>query len=632
LKTILFILASFTCFAQIPIQEEEEKQSSFDYYLANPLNINLVSETELQSSLLFSSDQITAFLAFRKQIGSFQSILELQTIPGWDLDLLRRIQDYVVCNPLHPSWWKPNASTHQILFKTDWTAETKKGFTDPDLRSKTRYVGDRTNQTLRYRGQLNANLRMGFLLQKDAGEKDLSDFSSGFVEFKSKGVLEKVILGDFINQWGQGLVQSGGFSLGKSFESIKATQKFNLGGLAYSSSVEYGYYRGFNATLKLTEFLRIQTFASYRNLDATTGIDSVGQAYLRTRVEDGFHRTSSEISHKDAMQEKTTGANITYSPLSFPLVLQLNGVYTLWSLPKPVGLGYKQPEWSGNELQNYSLSFQYPFRNIRMVGEFAYSGPRQFSILQSGATSLSKKVDVSYLFRHYAAGYFSPKSNGLSENAENLNEIGLFLGLGYQINKRMKLSSYVDYFRFPGPKYQVVDSNTFGWEFLNRLQWEKRHSARGFIQGKWTRKEDKDLLQISLDGHYVALKSWDFHVRIMASKLSEEIGYLLIQDVKWDQGKWNLQGRFAYINTPSYDTRNYAYEPGVPYSFLLPAYAGNAIKTTCVVSYQMNREIAIAAKWARILYRDRTEVGSGLDAIEGNTKTDITLQISYKMH
>jgi hypothetical protein len=25
-------------------------------------------------------------------------------------------------------------------------------------------------------------------------------------------------------------------------------------------------------------------------------------------------------------------------------------------------------------------------------------------------------------------------------------------------------------------------------------------------------------------------------------------------------------------------------------------------------------------------------VGSGLDAIEGNTKTDITLQISYKMH
>jgi hypothetical protein len=632
LKTILFLLIPLACFAQIPTQEEEEKQSSFDYYLANPLNINLVSETELQSSLLFNSDQITAFIGFRKQIGSFQSILELQTIPGWDLDFLRRIQDYVVCNPLHPTWWKPNASTHQILFKTDWTAETKKGFTDPDLRSKTRYVGDRTNQTLRYRGQLNANLRMGFLLQKDAGEKDLSDFSSGFVEFKSKGVLEKVILGDFINQWGQGLVQSGGFSLGKSFESIKATQKFNLGGLAYSSSVEYGYYRGINATFKLKDYLRIQTFASYRNLDATTGIDSLGKTYLRTRVEDGFHRTSSEISHKDAMYEKTTGANITYSPLSIPLVLQLNGVYTLWSLPKPVGVGYKQPEWSGNELKNYSLSFQYPLKNIRMVGELAYSGFKQFSIIQSAAASLSKKLDVSYLFRHYSAGYFSPKSNGLSENSENLNEIGLFLGLGYQINRRMKLSSYVDYFRFPGPKYQIESSNTSGWEFLNRLQWEKRHSARGFIQGKWTRKEDKDLIQISLDGHYIAIKSWDFHVRAMASKLGEEIGYLLLQDIKWDHGKWNVQGRFAFMNTPSYDTRNYAYEPGVPYSFLLPAYAGNAIKTTCVVSYQMNREIAVATKWARIQYRDRTEVGSGLDTIDGNSKTDITLQISYKMH
>ena len=196
----------------------------------------------------------------------------------------------------------------------------------------------------------------------------------------------------------------------------------------------------------------------------------------------------------------------------------------------------------------------------------------------------------------------------------------------------MKLSSYADYFRFPGPKYQVIATNTSGWEFLSRLQWEKRHVARGFIQGKWTRKEDKDLIQISLDGHYITIKSWDFHVRAMASKLGSEIGYLLLQDMKWDQGKWNVQGRFAYMNTPSYDTRNYAYEPGVPYSFLLPAYAGKAIKTTVVMAYQWNREIAIAAKYARIQYQDRTEVGSGLDAIEGNTKTDITLQISYKMH
>ena len=632
MKTILFFLTSFACFAQIPTQEEEEKQSSFDYYITNPLNINLVSETELQSSLLFSAEQIALFIAFRKQIGTFQSILELQSIPNWDLDFLRRIQDFLVCHPPNPRWWKPHSSTHQILFKTDWTAETKKGFTAPDLRSKTRYVGDRTNQTLRYRGQLNANLRIGFLLQKDAGEKNLSDFSSGFVEFKSKGILEKIILGDFINQWGQGLVQSGGFSLGKSFESIKATQKFNLGGLAYSSSMEYGFYRGINTTLKLSEFLRIQTFASYRNLDATTGIDSTGSNYLRTRVEDGFHRTNSEISHKDAMQEKTAGANLVYSPLSRPLVIQFTSVFTRWSLSKPIGLGYKQPEWAGNELENYSISFQYPLRNIRMVGEFAYSNNHHYSLIQSAATSLSKKVDVSYLFRHYGAGYFSPKSNGLSENSENLNEIGLFLGLGYQINKRMRLSSYVDYFRFPGPKYQIVATNTSGWEFLSRLQWDKRHSARGFIQGKWTRKEDNNLLQISLDGHYIALKSWDFHVRAMASKLGAEIGYLLLQDIKWDQGKWNVQGRFAYMNTPTYDTRNYAYEPGVPYSFLLPAYAGKAIKTTLVMAYQWNREISVAAKWARIQYHDRTEVGSGLDTIEGNTKTDITLQISYKMH
>jgi hypothetical protein len=155
---------------------------------------------------------------------------------------------------------------------------------------------------------------------------------------------------------------------------------------------------------------------------------------------------------------------------------------------------------------------------------------------------------------------------------------------------------------------------------------------RLFIQGKWTRKEAKDLIQASLDGHYIALKSWDFHFRAMASNLGSEIGYLLLQDIKWDQGKWNLQARFAYIDSPSYDTRLYAYEPGVPYSFLLPAYSGKAIKTNLVIAFQYNREIQLAAKWARISYSDRTEIGSGLDLISGDTKTDITLQLLYKMH
>lgn len=632
MKTILLLLCSFVTFSQIQNQEEEEKQSSFDYYLANPLNINLVTEVELQSSLLFSPNQIAEFLRHRKQIGGFQSILELQTIPSWDLDFLKKTQDFLICNPENPSWWKPTASTHQILFKTDFTAEMKRGFTDPNLKSKVRYVGDRTNQTLRYRGQLNANLRLGFLLQKDAGEKDLSDFSSGFIEFKSKGVIEKIILGDFVNQWGQGLVQSGGFSLGKSFESIKATQKFNLGGLAYSSSVEYGFYRGIHITIKLAESFRTQAFFSHRNLDATTGIDSLGKTFLRTRVEDGYHRTTSEIGHQGAMQEKTIGANLIYSPLSFPLVVQFNTVLTEWSLPKPIGTSYKSAEWSGNTLQNYSINFQYPLRNIRMVGEFASSGGKQYSFIQSGATSISKKMDLSYLIRFYSEGYFSPKSNGLSENSENLNEMGLFLGHSYQINKQMTISSYMDYFRFPGPKYQVIELNTSGWEILSRFIWEKRHFARGFIQGKWTRKEEKDLIQVSVDGHYMKLKSWDFHLRAMASKLGSEVGYLILHDVKWDQGKWNLQARIAYINSPTYDTRNYAYEPGVPFSFLLPAYSGKAIKTNLILAFQWNREISVAAKWAQINYQDRSEIGTGLDAIEGTSKTDVTLQMIYKMH
>ena len=49
------------------------------------------------------------------------------------------------------------------------------------------------------------------------------------------------------------------------------------------------------------------------------------------------------------------------------------------------------------------------------------------------------------------------------------------------------------------------------------------------------------------------------------------------------------------------------------------------------MAFQWKREIQLAAKWARITYDDRTEIGSGLDLIQGSTKTDVTIQILYKM-
>jgi len=248
LKQLIFVcwLLPFSILAQNTLLLTEEKQGIIAFYEQNPLDINLVGEAELSALGILDAIQIKAFINHRKQIGRFLSIYELQSIPSWEINTLRILQRFMVCRPIPKNWLSPEDPKHQILLRSERTLEQKKGFSEPTSRSKTRYLGNPWSQVFRYRGYVNPFFRGGLLIAKDAGEPNYLDFSSGFIEIKDPKGHYKWILGDFINQWGQGLVQSGSFSLGKSYESIRATQKFHGGGLPYTSSGEAEFYRGIN--------------------------------------------------------------------------------------------------------------------------------------------------------------------------------------------------------------------------------------------------------------------------------------------------------------------------------------------------------------------------------------------------
>lgn len=622
--------------------EEEERQSTYNYYFQNPLNINSVTEVEWNSLSILSKEQKEAFFAHRNRIKEFYSVYELQVIPSFDLTTLRKIQNFVYCSPLKSKLLETQHASHQILLKTDVTLEEKKGFSPPDSRSKVRYLGSAFNQVLRYRGKINSDLRMGILTQKDAGESNWADFSSAFVEIKLPHFVEKIILGDFLNQWGQGLMQSGGFSLGKSYESIKATQRFHLGGLPYSSVGENGFYRGIHSSFRFSQNLQFQAFYSQRKLDATIEKDSIGHSFVKSWDIDGFHRTESEISKKENVTEYSTGGSWQYLASHWPLAIQLNIVNTSYSLPKIAStLAYKKSEWSGQQLYDASLSFQFPWNNVQFMGEMALTWPKSLAFIQGAAFSLSKKIDFSYLARIYSPSYFSPKSQGFGESSSSSNEYGLFLGNQITLNKKSKISSFLDFFLFPEQKYQVSKEQSFGWEFLSRYQWEKRNKRKLFLQLKWTSKESdgpKPLylpsrihqIQVSTDLTQYFQKNFSLHSRIMLhqiiSNIQSELGFLGLQDIKYKHRNWEISTRMAYFNTPSYDSRLYAYEMSVPYAFSLPAYNGIGFRTVLVIENKVNKHIHLSIKLGRSSYLDREEIGSSYDLILGSHKTDVIVQ------
>ena len=384
MKQLIYIywLLPFSIFAQNSLLLTEEKQGILAFYEQNPLDINLVEEAELSALGILEAIQINAFIKHRKQIGRFLSIYELQSIPHWEINTLRIIQRLMVCRPAPKNWLYPDNPKHQMLLRSEQTLEQKKGFSEPTSRSKTRYLGNPWGQVFRYRGYVNPLLRGGLLIAKDAGEPNYLDFHSGFIEIKAPKGHSKWILGDFINQWGQGLVQSGSFSLGKSYESIRATQKFHGGGLPYTSSGEAEFYRGINFQRSQGNW-QYQFYLSHRKKDLILSKDS---SYFRSFQMDGLHRTPTEISQKNGLIEKAAGANFRYMQPNFDLTL--SHTWTNWNyLYRP-----SEPlDWSGRNLSNSSLSYLVRHGNKRYSGEFAHTNLSAWAMIQAFSMAASKR-------------------------------------------------------------------------------------------------------------------------------------------------------------------------------------------------------------------------------------------------
>lgn len=620
---------------QIPDSILEVEQSRLQFLQQNPVHINRVTSRELSELPFLTEGQIANLIAYRDSNGPFLSMHELQVVAGWDAETLQNTIGYLHCEPTPQKWYQATELSHQLLVKYERTLEEKLGFSPITSRSKSRYLGNPYAQNIRYRGKWNAQLRGGFILQKDPGETNMADFTSYYLEIKPTRWIEKLILGDFMNQWGQGLIQSGGFSLGKTYESIRATQKFDLGNLPYSSGSEANFYRGISIQTKWNAF-RLATFLSSNRLDAHIYSDSSGVHYYRSIDTDGNHRTVTELTNKQTMQEKAWGIQLQW--------LLKNGNISLaqtkhrWNFPKRNIQTYNQSDWQGDRLINYSIAHQLTWKQVIMAGEFAFASPKAIAIIESVAFPISQKVDMSSLLRYYESGYFSPRAQGLGEGSQTKNEFGVFIGNQYQVSKYQRLSSYVDYFYFPKQNFSHAFDGAWGIETLTRFQWDRKKKGQYFLQLKWNNqsmspKQRQNEIQTSFDVHKNLTKRVSWHSRLMFHYLNSskqnELGSMWLNDLKYAKQHWKIQLRVAWIQTPSYDTRLYAYEPTLPYSFSLPAYYDPSMRNVFLAAYEPNKHWELGIKIARTQYFTKETIGSGLDKIESAHKTDLTLQAVY---
>src|SRR5688500_11131609 len=80
-------------------QDEDYEDDTEVYRLAalrkHPVAINEANENQLKELPFLHELQVQSFLQYRRQLGELINPYELQAVPGWDIEIIRRLLPYI---------------------------------------------------------------------------------------------------------------------------------------------------------------------------------------------------------------------------------------------------------------------------------------------------------------------------------------------------------------------------------------------------------------------------------------------------------------------------------------------------------------------------------------------------------
>lgn len=624
-------------------------------YRRKPLDLNTTNPEELKTLFFLSPLQISNLLTYRNTYGTFSNILEIQAIDGFDLQTLERLMPFVrVGNDLDLkdifSKQLFKAADQELFLRYGQTLNKQRGFEDLP---GSRYLGTSEKLLGKYRYRYKEMLAANVVFEKDAGEylfsginKRSMDFVSGNLTLSNFSKIKTLVVGDYGLQFGQGLTMWSGFGYGKG-PDVTSVAKKDLGVRPYSSANEVSFLRGAAASLNINDRWLLTAFASSRKLDASTKTADDGTVTQVNMSSSGLHRTSTEIRNKNALGQQVLGGAIQY--LSDNLnagIVAYNSHYSNAFVTGP--LAYNQFNFTGKELTNAGLHYNYTFQNIYFYGELAHSLEGGIAYVQGAMASISRSVSLVVVNRSYDKDYHSFFTRSLGETADARNEKGWYAGINVTPNKRITFALYGDVFKFPWLKYRI-DQPSAGYEILSQAIYTPVKAVKATLRVKTESKQQNPdgnvdstyILNLSKTNYRLAL-SWQLSRSLTLEHRSElvqyhkasvnDIGFMIYQDLGIHPAGKKLSGtaRIAYFNTDSYNSRVYAYEDDVLYSSGFGMYNGKGFRGYLNVRYKMLRNLDLWARYAIFIYQDVETVGSGLDLIQGNKKNELKFQLRYQ--
>ena len=621
------------------------------YDLANrKVSVNSAEHDELSKIPFLSAYQINQLLKHRRRYGKFETIYEMDAIEGFDREMLRLLEPFISFREEERALGegRPLYLNHDVIFRTSSVLQEQKGYL-PDS-SASRYIGDKSSQYMRYIVDSRVG-EVGLTADKDPGEPFFAghnaegfDFYSGHLYYENKGFLNKVALGDYSLQYGQGLNMWTGFTMGKS-TSVSGAKKAANGIRPYRSATEGGFFRGAAVSLKRNRFTA-DFFYSNQRLDGNRVFNADSSDYSVTSIDiGGYHRTENEVEDENSFRETMYGAAAKYRYSGLQLgVTAWRSDYSHPVIPQE--RVYNRFRFSGNEQWIKGADFSWVMKNVEWFAEASMDTENDLAWLAGVNFYLHPRLMTYLLYRDYDKKYNNLYASAAGEYSNTINERGLLYGIRFDIHENWYLNSYIDFFSSEWLNYRS-ETPSHGKEMEARLSYipqkdqsaylkffyeEKvyNHTTAETIQRTGLRERMKLRLHFSKKWGNVTLKSRAEKSWVSLDNETSE-GFLIYQDAVLSIGEapFRIYGRYAFFETDDFSSRLYAYENDVLYAFSFPAYYYKGNRYYLMLNYKWNR-MDFWLRFASTKYRNQNVILSGLNEIEGNRVSKIKFQIRLR--
>ena len=270
---------------------------------------------------------------------------------------------------------------------------------------------------------------MGFITEKDQGERNILDFYSYYVHWQGHKWLKQAIIGNYQLYTGLGILMNSKLGSSRTITSAGNNLRLRTTVRPYKSAYESWFMKGFCTEF---QFGRLKLLPFY------------SQASLSANLDSGKITSFNE-----------TGLN--YNPEKKHNVKEMiYGLFTGYETDRySFNLGFLHQEFDHqfvDSLMSNSISscaFSFDLRNniLPLTGEIVWSNNKFATII--GLSHRTNNFRQQIIFRKYEKYFPDWHGNAFAASSSFPNEEGIYYGFTCTPFKTLKLSFYFDLWKIP---------------------------------------------------------------------------------------------------------------------------------------------------------------------------------------